>query len=95
MGEIVDIKADGANVTGYMALPASGKGPGILLMHAWWGLNGFFKSLADRLANEGFVVLAPDLYDGKTASEIDGAQELMNSLNSRYKEAIKQEEAAL
>ena len=95
MGEMVDVKADGVSVTGYMALPATGKGPGILLMHAWWGLNGFFKSLADRLANEGFVVLAPDLYDGKTASAIDGAQELINSLDSRYKEAIKQEEAAL
>jgi carboxymethylenebutenolidase len=95
MGEMVDIKAEDISVTGYMALPASGSGPGILLMHAWWGLNGFFKSLADRLAKEGFTVLAPDLYDGKTASEVDGAQELINSLDSRYKEAIKQEEAAL
>ena len=95
MSDMVDIKGDSVSVSGYLAIPPGGTGPGILLMHAWWGLNDFFKSLADRLANEGFVVLAPDLYDGKTTSEIDGAKELITALDSRYMEAIKQEEAAL
>jgi len=60
----------------YIAIPKKGKGPGVLVLHSWWGLNDFFKSLCDRLANAGFVALAPDLYDGKTASTIAAAKKL-------------------
>ncbi len=45
-------------VPGYLALPASEKGPGILVLHAWWGLNEFFRTLCERFAQEGFVVFA-------------------------------------
>jgi len=94
---MIDLKSESANAQGYLALPPNGKGPGILLMHAWWGLNDYFKSLADRLANEGFVVLAPDLYGGKTTSEIEEAERLVGELESNqgYRQAIKKEEAAL
>ncbi len=84
-GNMVEFEAAGSNgrtTTGYLAVPASGRGPGVLVLHAWWGLNEFFKSLCERLAGEGFVALAPDLYHGRTAASIDGAKQLMSTLNS-------------
>ncbi len=58
---------------GYLALPAGGKGPGVLVLHTWWGLTEPFRHLCDRLAEAGFVALAPDLYRGKTTSSEEEA----------------------
>ena len=63
--------------TGYLAVPESGSGPGLLVLHAWWGLTPFFQSVCDRLAAAGFVAFAPDLNEGKTAQAIEEAQQLM------------------
>lgn len=60
----------------YLALPEGGKGPGLLVLHSWWGLNGFFRSLCDRFAAAGFVALAPDLYDGRVARTVAAARKL-------------------
>ncbi len=49
----------------------------MVVLHAWWGLNDFFKSFCDRLAKKGFVAFAPDLHHGVTASTIEHAKELM------------------
>jgi carboxymethylenebutenolidase len=65
----------------YLALPKSGQGAGVLVLHAWWGLNDFFKDFCERLAGEGFVSLAPDLYHGKTATTIDEAKRLRSKTN--------------
>ena len=60
----------------YIAIPKSGSGPGVLVLHSWWGLNPFFKDLCDRFSDNGFVAFAPDLYDGKIASTIKAAKAL-------------------
>ena len=65
---------------GFLALPAGGTGPAVLVLHAWWGLNDTMKSFCDRLAAEGFVVFAPDLYHGKVAVTIEEAEALRNML---------------
>jgi len=43
----------------------------LLVLHAWWGLNDFFKGFCHRLAAEGFVALAPDLFHGKIATTVN------------------------
>jgi carboxymethylenebutenolidase len=55
------------------------------VLHAWWGLNQFFKSVCDRLASEGFVVFAPDLNEGRVAKSIEEAKETMDSLEGKRK----------
>src|SRR5438876_11235981 len=74
---MVELKSQDGKVSGYLAVPKTDSGPGLLVLHAWWGLNDFFKSRCDRLATDGFVAFAPDLYRGATASTRDGAENLM------------------
>jgi carboxymethylenebutenolidase len=62
-GQWIDIKAaDGGKFRGYLALPASGKGPGIVLCQEIFGINAYIREVADYYAEEGYVVLAPDLF---------------------------------
>ncbi len=77
---MIEFPVDNGTAPGYLALPPQGKGPGILVLHAWWGLNDFFKAFCERLTREGFVVLAPDLYHGKIATTIEEAKQLVGTL---------------
>ncbi len=66
---------------GYLALPDGGSGPGVLVLHAWWGLNRFVKRLCDRLAFEGLTAFAPDVYQGNVARSIAEAKYLRDQLD--------------
>jgi carboxymethylenebutenolidase len=74
---------DNTSPYSYLATPKDGYGPGILVVHAWWGLNQFMKEFCDRLASEGFVVIAPDLYKGEVATTIDDAKRLRSKLKQK------------
>jgi carboxymethylenebutenolidase len=65
----------------YLFLPPARKGPGVLVLHAWWGLNDTFRRFCDRLAGEGFVALAPDLYNGAVATTREDAERLMRQMD--------------
>ncbi len=80
-GTMVEFPTNGTKTTGYLATPAAGKGPGVLVIQEWWGLVGHIKKVCDRFAAEGFTALAPDMYHGKTASEPDEAGKLFMALN--------------
>ena len=80
MGEIVTFPSNGSTAEGYLAKPASGRGPGIVVIQEWWGLVPWIKEMADRLAAEGYFALAPDLYHGETTNEPDDAGKMMMSM---------------
>ena len=67
---------------GYLAVPAAGSGRSVLVLHAWWGLNDTIRGLCDRLAAEGFVAFAPDLYHGRVTDTIEGAETLSGTLDA-------------
>src|SRR4030043_1442284 len=72
---------------GFLAVPPTGKGPGVLVLHAWWGLNDTMKAVCTQLAESGFVAFAPDLYHGKVADNIADAETLGKALDTNYLQA--------
>ena len=80
MGAMVEYAANGKTTGGYLATPASGPGPGVIVIQEWWGLVPHVKDVADRFAGEGFVALAPDLYHGRSTTSPDEAGKLMMAL---------------
>jgi carboxymethylenebutenolidase len=73
---------NGRDVNGYLAYPVEAHGalPGVLVFHEWWGLNDNVRAMADQLAGQGYVVLAADLYDGRTAATAEQAQAMMETV---------------
>lgn len=69
---------------GHLALPSTGQGPGVLVLHAWWGLNDTIKGFCTRLAEAGFIAFAPDLYHGQVADTIAGAESLGSALDANH-----------
>jgi len=81
MGQCVEFPSNGQSASGYLAVPDSGSGPGLVVIQEWWGLVPHIIDVCDRFAAEGFVALAPDLYHGETTTEPDEAGKLMMALN--------------
>jgi len=79
----IELDVNGKPVNAYLAAPKDG-GAGVLVLHAWWGLKPFFKQLCDRLAEQGFVALAPDLREGQIAETIEAAKELMQKSDGEF-----------
>ena len=84
-GQDIPFEVNGKAAQGYLALPAQSDAPGVIVLHAWWGLNDFFKSLCERLAAEGFAAFAPDLNEGRVARTVDEAKEIMSALDGQRK----------
>jgi len=80
------ISVDGQPVTGWLSWPA-GKSmtgmPALIVIHEWWGLNDNIRQAAERLAGEGYMTLAVDLYRGQNAENPKDAMRLMNQLNDQ------------
>ena len=72
---------------GFLAIPPSGNGPSLLVLHAWWGLNDTIKAFCTRLAAAGYVAFAPDLYHGKIADTIADAEALAQALDAKQWQA--------
>jgi carboxymethylenebutenolidase len=92
---------DGRPVTGYLARPEARSPtprPGLLVIHEWWGLNDNIRAMTRRLAGEGYVALAVDLYDGKVATDPDTALATMQAAmahSDRLLDNLKQAHAYL
>ncbi|HEV2400742.1 MAG TPA: dienelactone hydrolase family protein [Candidatus Sulfotelmatobacter sp.] len=77
----VSYKSGDETVQGVLYTP-SGKGPfpGLIVIHEWWGLNDWVKDQASKLADQGYVALAIDLYRGKVATTPDEAHQIMRGV---------------
>ena len=76
----VTLPGNGGTAHGYLALPPSGTGPGLVVIQEWWGLTDHIADVTNRFAAEGFVALAPDLFGGTTTHDSDEAGKLMGAL---------------
>jgi carboxymethylenebutenolidase len=78
---------DAGVASGYLAVPASDVGSGIVVIHDEWGLTDFIRDVCDRLAREGFVALAPDLFHGRTADDPESAERLAKEFDLEVADA--------
>ncbi len=79
---------------GFLAAPSVGSGPGVLVLHAWWGLNDTIRTVCTRLADAGFTAFAPDLYRGAHAEAIAEAEALSSALFGNLEQARAEVAAA-
>jgi carboxymethylenebutenolidase len=79
--EMVKFPSGKDTIEGFLAVPEKpGRYPGVIVIHEWWGLNDWVKEQTQKIAEQGYIVLAVDLYRGKTATDPNEAHELMRGL---------------
>src|SRR5262245_40583394 len=84
-GKVVTFKVRSEPVQAYFVRPQKiGPTPGVVVIHEWWGLNDQIKRVADKLAEEGFMAIAPDLFRGKLGTDAGLAHDLERGLNEGY-----------
>lgn len=94
--EAVSYMIDNIKVKGYLAMPKDAKNlPAVILIHEWWGLNDNMKDMANKFAEQGYVALAVDLYDGQVATVAEDAQKLAGSVRENMDPAFKNLGAAV
>jgi len=77
----ITLPSGSETLAGYLALPESGgKHPAVVVIHEWWGLNDWIKEQTRKLAENGYVALAVDLYRGQVAYDPSLAHELMRGM---------------
>jgi carboxymethylenebutenolidase len=85
MATTVDIPTPDGTLDGYLALPESGAGPGLIVLQEIFGVGDYIKGAADRLAELGYVALAPDLYwriePGATPEDLDEAMQFAQQMD--------------
>ena len=82
---MIEFPINAHSAPGYLAQPDDDQlHPGIVVIQEWWGLVPHIKDVAERLAREGFVALAPDLYHGQAADEPDEARKLAMALDAQH-----------
>jgi carboxymethylenebutenolidase len=92
--EMIQFRGNGDLVPGYLARPDDeGPFPGVVVIQEWWGLNDHIKDVTRRVAAEGYVAVAPDLYRGQVAEEPDDARKLAMELDRPH--AIKHIQGAV
>lgn len=89
MGQTTAIQSPARDGTAYIAAAGSPPGAPVLLLHPWWGLNQAIRDLADRLAGDGFTVLAPDMFEGTLLTTREDAEAHVRSLTGADGERIR------
>jgi carboxymethylenebutenolidase len=77
----IEFPTSTGSAPGYLAAPASERGPAVVVLQEWWGVDENIRSICDRFAAEGFYALAPDLYRGETTAQPSEAEQKMMALS--------------
>jgi len=96
--KVVEYEHDGAKLKGYLAYDdaATGKRPGVLVVHEWWGLDDYARTRAKQLAEMGYVAFAADMYgEGKTVNHPDDARKMATTVRENLKSWRGRAEAGL
>src|SRR4051794_24508665 len=87
VNEFEQLTAGESGARAYVRIPDDARA-GVVVLHPWWGLNEDVIAYADRLAAEGLAVVAPDMFGGQVANEIEDAERLSSGMSQEAGEAV-------